>query len=122
MIGFPFEDKRSIEDTIRFAKELDCEIVEFNKVVPYAKTELYEMIVDGGYLINNSPNEVASYHEGSISTHKVGDMSPNEVKNLIVKAYRQYFLRLPKMIDLLKTFSIEDLWGLAYYAVSTRNI
>ncbi len=122
MIGFPFEDKRSIEDTIRFAKELDCEIVEFNKVVPYAKTELYEMIVDGGYLINNSPNEVASYHEGSISTHKVGDMSPNEVKNLIVKAYRQYYLRLPKMIDLLKTFSIEDLWGLAYYAVSTRNI
>jgi radical SAM superfamily enzyme YgiQ (UPF0313 family) len=122
MIGFPFEDKGSIEDTIRFAKELDCEIVEFNKVVPYANTELYEMIVDGGYLLNNSPSEFQSYHKGSISTHKVGDLSPYDVKVLIVKAYRQYYLRLPKMIDLLRTFSIEDLWGLTYYAVSTRNI
>jgi radical SAM superfamily enzyme YgiQ (UPF0313 family) len=122
MIGFPFEDKGSIEDTIRFAKELDCEIVEFNKVVPYANTELYEMIIDGGYLLNNSPSEVQSYHEGSIFTHKVGDLSPYELKDLIVQAYRQYYLRLPKMIDLLKTFSIEDLWGLTYYALSTRNI
>jgi radical SAM superfamily enzyme YgiQ (UPF0313 family) len=122
MVGFPFEDKGSIEDTIRFAKELDCEIVEFNKVVPYSKTELFEMIVDGGYLLNDSPSEVQSYHEGSITTHKVGNMSPDEVKDLITKAYRQYYLRLPKMIDLLRTFSIEDLWGLTYYAISTRNI
>jgi radical SAM superfamily enzyme YgiQ (UPF0313 family) len=122
MIGFPFEDKGNIEDTIRFAKELDCEIVEFNKVVPYAKTELFDMVVDGGYLLNDSPSEFRSYHEGSITTHKVGDISQDEIKDLITKAYRQYYLRLPKMIDLIKTFSIKDLWGLTYYAIITRNI
>jgi radical SAM superfamily enzyme YgiQ (UPF0313 family) len=64
MIGFPFENRETIEDTIRFAKALDCEIVEFNKVVPYAKTELYEIVKDGGYMLQDQAAETRSYHEG----------------------------------------------------------
>jgi radical SAM superfamily enzyme YgiQ (UPF0313 family) len=122
MIGFPFETRAEIEETIRFAKELDCEIVEFNKVIPYTHTELYEMIVDGGYLLHDALTDVQSYHEGGITTHRVGDLSPDEVKNLIRKAYQQYYLRPRKILDLLRTFSIRDLWELTTYAIRTQNI
>jgi anaerobic magnesium-protoporphyrin IX monomethyl ester cyclase len=122
MIGFPFETRSEIEDTIQYAKMLDCEMVEFNKVVPYAKTELFEMIVESGNLLSLPLSETQSYHEGQITTHKVGDLSPEEVKDLIRKAYRQYYLRIHKMLDLIRTFSIRDLWALSTYAFRTKNI
>lgn len=122
MIGFPFENRAEIEQTIDFAKKLDCELVEFNKVIPYAKTELFDMIIEGGFLLDNSPSHTYSYHEGAITTHKVGDLAPEEVKNLIRKAYRQYYLRPRKMVDLLRSFTIKDLFEFTSYAIKTRNI
>jgi len=122
MIGFPFETRSDIEDTIEFAKRLNCDIVEFNKVVPYAKTELYDMMVRDGSLLGNPCLGVRSYHEGTITTHNVGDLSPPEVKDIIQKAYSEYYLRPKTMLNLLRTFSISDLWKLTLYAFRTNNI
>ncbi len=122
MIGFPFETRKEIEETIQFAKELDCEIVEFNKVIPYAKTELFDLIAHSVQLDKNPLLETQSYHEGEIRTHKVGDLSPVEVRNLIRSAYRQFYLRPRKMVDLLRAFSLRDLWSLTNYALRTGNI
>lgn len=122
MIGFPFETRKEIEETIEFAKRLNCEIVEFNKVIPYVKTELYDLIRDGDYLIEGSCSNPGSYHEGTITTHRVGDLEPEEVKNLIRKAYRKYYLRPKIMLNLLRTFTISDLLTLTTYAIRTRNI
>jgi radical SAM superfamily enzyme YgiQ (UPF0313 family) len=122
MIGFPFETKDSIESTIQFAKKLDCEIVEFNKVIPYPCTELYDLIVERGYALDIAQTGVHSYHEGSITTHRVGDLAPDDVKDLIRRAYRQYYLRPRKALDLLRTFSMGDLWELATYAIRTGNV
>jgi anaerobic magnesium-protoporphyrin IX monomethyl ester cyclase len=122
MVGFPFEKRSDIEDTIKFAQALDCDIVEFNKVIPYAKTELYDMIEEEGYGIENSCIEARSYHEGTITTHRVSDLEPDEIKYLIKKAYRKYYLRPRTILNLLKTFSLRDLWTLTKYAFRTKNI
>jgi radical SAM superfamily enzyme YgiQ (UPF0313 family) len=121
MIGFPFENKATILETIAFAKKLDCEIVQFSKVIPFPKTELYEMLErEGGVL--NAIHEVKSYYGGTITTHKVGDLQKEDVNMLIRKAYRSYYLRVNKIIDLLLTFSIRDLIQLGIYALRIRNI
>jgi anaerobic magnesium-protoporphyrin IX monomethyl ester cyclase len=121
MIGFPFDNKTTILETITFAKKLDTEIVEFNKVIPYPKTELYEMLEKEGGILNNI-YAVKSYHEGTITTHKVGELNEDDIKLLIRKAYRNYYLRVNKIIDLLFTFSIRDLIELVIYAIRTKNI
>jgi len=122
MIGFPFENKKTIKDTINFAKKIDCEIVEFNKVIPYAKTELYDLLIKQNNLLADPITNVKSYHEGTIITHKIGKLKDSDIKELIRKAYREYYLRPRKLIDLLKTFSFADLLGLSLYAIRTRNI
>jgi radical SAM superfamily enzyme YgiQ (UPF0313 family) len=123
MIGFPFENRETIKDTIKFARELDCEMVEFNKVIPYQNTELSRLITEGGYALRSTEeSNTGSYHEGEITTHRVGDLSPKEVRDLIKMAYREYYLRPRKMLDLIKTFSVSDLFTLTKYAVTTGNI
>lgn len=122
MIGFPFEDKETIEDTIRFSKELDAEIVEFNRVVPYKKTELYEMLKSEGTLLSDAGFCVESYHSGGISTHKVGDLSSKDIEGLVRRSYKEYYLRPSKMLELLRVFSISDLWTLTHYALRTGNV
>jgi radical SAM superfamily enzyme YgiQ (UPF0313 family) len=42
MLGMPQETMESCKDTIKFAKQLDCDIVKFNIVIPYPGTQLYE--------------------------------------------------------------------------------
>lgn len=121
MIGFPFETRKDIEDTIAFAKRLDCEIVEFNKVVPYSGTELFAMLAEMGCLLEDTLT-TEGYHGGSIATHKVGDLNPQEVKSLIRKAYRGYYLRLSKIVQLLRTFSWKDLLTLTRYALQTGSV
>jgi radical SAM superfamily enzyme YgiQ (UPF0313 family) len=122
MVGFPFEGREHIEETIEFAQKLDCDVVEFNKVIPYEKTELYDIIKKEGYLLQEPSFDSKSYHEGTITTHRVGDLEPAEVKQMIKKAYRRFYLRPKTMANLLRTFSIRDLWSLASYAVRTKNI
>jgi len=122
MLGFPFETRRDIEETIRFARELDCEIVEFNKVIPYPRTELYRKLVAEGGLLADPCLVAQSYHEGTVETHRVGDLSPDEVKRMIRSAYRGYYLRPRKMMELVRAFGVSDLAHLAFYALRTGNI
>ncbi|MBU1864201.1 MAG: B12-binding domain-containing radical SAM protein [Candidatus Omnitrophica bacterium] len=42
MIGMPDETIESYRETVRFAKELDCDMVKFNIMIPYPGTALYE--------------------------------------------------------------------------------
>ena len=121
MMGFPFETRNDILKTLKYAVSLDCEIVEFNRVIPHSKTELYEMMKLDGTLLNE-PYNMESYHDGSIKTHDVGELSQKDVDNLLKRAYRRYYLRPKKMIDLIQTFSIRDLLTLTAYAFRTGNV
>ena len=122
MVGFPFETRETIRRTVRFARELDCEIVEFNKVIPYPKTDLFDTLLRTGNLLVESWLVAKSYHEGTVETHRVGDLPASEVKEMIRSAYRDYYLRPRKMLDLLRTFSLGDLFSLSAYALRTHNI
>lgn len=42
MLGMPGDSRKTCEETIKFAKELDCDIVKFNITVPYPGSELFE--------------------------------------------------------------------------------
>jgi radical SAM superfamily enzyme YgiQ (UPF0313 family) len=123
MIGFPFESRQSILDTLDFSVRLDCEMVEFNKVVPYSNTELGDMVFSSGSTFGaNDTAFAATYHDGLISTHRVGDLSAEEVRDLIHTGYRRFYLRPRKIVDLLRCFSIRDLFTLTKYALVTGNI
>jgi radical SAM superfamily enzyme YgiQ (UPF0313 family) len=51
MIGLPGETKETIEQTFRFAKKLNPDMVFFQQAVPFPGTEFYNWCKQNGYLV-----------------------------------------------------------------------
>jgi len=53
MIGHPWDTKESVEKTIKFAKEINADIVQFSITTPYPGTELWEIAKKMGIIGKN---------------------------------------------------------------------
>lgn len=65
IIGHPYETKKTVWDTIKFAAQLNTETVAFGRMIPYPGTEIFQMAKNGeGDYINLNTNwfEYRKYH------------------------------------------------------------
>ncbi len=100
MLGMPSETRETCEQTIRFAKELDCDFVKFNIAIPYPGSELFKLYIDrrdkAGELDKyNSWYDWFSDSEDLLYTPE--GMSSKELKDLQRKAMFSYYMR-PKIV------------------------
>jgi radical SAM superfamily enzyme YgiQ (UPF0313 family) len=101
MIGFPFEDKESIEKTINFSIELSPVIADFAKVFPFPGPRLSE---------EYSSDEIS---EGGLYNIR---LSPEKEK-LYKQAYLRFYGRPSKIIDIIKNIGWKNLFRLSYYGL-----
>ena len=52
IIGFPFEDQKSIDNTLKYAIESDLDFASFFLATPYPKTDLYAIMNEQGMIAN----------------------------------------------------------------------
>lgn len=109
MVGNPGETRETVEQTIRFAQDLDLDYAQFSKVTPMPATELYAM-----FLKETGRDFWREYilDEG-VDQHipRPGNaMSEQEVQELTRQAYLRFYYR-PKYIGkaLLRLKSREEL-------------
>ena len=88
LIGFPWETKEMIMDTLQLAKELRCDFSEIHIAVPYEGTEFYKIAQDLGIL-----TETAVGHN-YFSNPAIGTLhvSKDELINMRKKALRSLYL------------------------------
>jgi len=90
MMGNPGETIETMEDTIRFAAELDPDFVQFTPAVPYPGTPLYEIVRSQGKLTTTSWDAYGSYtKEGYF---ELGKVNPKLVGRMIKRGYRSFYL------------------------------
>ncbi len=103
MVGVPTDTKKTIEQTIKFMKELPLDFVEITLFTPYPGSELYETAKKIGWFDDNW--EKMSAYE-CVYTPK--NVSIKELKNYQKEALRKFYLR-PKIIlnqiKMMKNFS-----------------
>jgi len=56
IIGHPTETYEQALDTLKFAKSLDCNYVNFSNLIPYPGTEAYRWILEHGTVLVNKEN------------------------------------------------------------------
>lgn len=90
IIGLPGETKESIEKTINFAKELDCETIQVSLAHAYPGTELYNFAADKGFLAG----EAAADKNGHQLPHlQYPGLSREEMMAAVNRFYDSYYFR-----------------------------
>jgi len=90
MFGFPYDSRKTVEETIAFAKKPSPDQVQFSIAMCYPGTSLYEHAVGNDLLLAKSFNEFDMTH-GPVM--KTVDMDRDEIEHILARAYREFYFR-----------------------------
>ena len=99
MIGFPWEDKTMVRQTIRFARELKGDFADFNVAYPYPGTDMYETCLARG-LFNI---EDLCGHDISRPMLRTEHLSRKQLNRLRKEAILRFYLRGGYIVRTLKS-------------------
>ncbi|MFZ2447082.1 MAG: hopanoid biosynthesis associated radical SAM protein HpnJ [Syntrophobacteraceae bacterium] len=104
ILGLPIEDRQTIENTIRFAQELDPYTIQVSIAAPFAGTELYRQAIQNGWLENGD-----FCYESGIQTAalRYPDLSFDEIEESVAKMYRRFYFRTKPLLRMLYEMSID---------------
>jgi radical SAM superfamily enzyme YgiQ (UPF0313 family) len=94
MFGNPGETEETIKKTMKFAKELDTDEVQFNIATPYPGTEFFDWVKKNGYLISTN------WYDYNISEQicRLPTVNQDFLAEYYNKSHLMYYLRLKIII------------------------
>lgn len=119
IIGFPWETIKNIENTIKFAQELDTDFVQFSKPSVYPTTELYNVCHPKGL---DPFREEAQFSSSKELNYEHANFTYQELTRLTKKAYRSTILKPNKILKVFKILGFKESLNLVKYAKNTKNI
>jgi radical SAM superfamily enzyme YgiQ (UPF0313 family) len=105
MIGLPGETEETMEDTIRFAIELDPVVANFSMATPFPGTEMSRIVKEKGRLLVRDYDDFA-FFEGRAS-FEMDAMTAELVERKWKEAYRRFYLRPARVV---RTFLKKETW------------
>ncbi len=90
IVGLPGETMETIEESIRFAREMKPETLQVSLASPYPGTEFYRYVQDGGFLVNSVYNDEAGYQRCTVS---YPELSADDIFDAVERFYRSYYFR-----------------------------
>jgi radical SAM superfamily enzyme YgiQ (UPF0313 family) len=105
IIGLPGETEESMEQTIRFACELDPLIANFSMLTPYPGTKVYEIAKRQGRILVEDWEDYV-FFEGK-ARYEMGEMTAELIERKWKEAYRRFYLRPHRVFQ---TLTRKDFW------------
>jgi anaerobic magnesium-protoporphyrin IX monomethyl ester cyclase len=105
IVGLPGETEETIDDTIRFACELDPVVANFSIATPFPGTQMYETVRAEGSLLADTWDDFV-FFEGK-ARFEMPDLPAELVERKWKEAYRRFYLR-PKRIA--RTLMRKETW------------
>jgi anaerobic magnesium-protoporphyrin IX monomethyl ester cyclase len=91
IIGLPGETEETMEDTIRFACELDPVVANFSMATPFPGTRMYDQVLERGRLLVHDWHEFAFFENKA--QFETDEMPAELVERKWREAYRRFYLR-----------------------------
>ncbi len=84
------ENRKTMEDTIKFAKNLPLDTATFHICIPMPKTEYWEIIKKDGQFLDVGWKGYTAYSSGAF-IH--GNVTPELMSEMQKKAYKEFYIR-----------------------------
>ncbi|MBV9288279.1 MAG: hopanoid biosynthesis associated radical SAM protein HpnJ [Hyphomicrobiales bacterium] len=100
IIGLPGETKETIEETIRFACEVNPHTIQVSLAAPYPGTELYQQAVENGWL-DAAHGELVDRRGIQLAPLRYPNLTYEESFASVEEFYRRFYFRAPKIAAIL---------------------
>ena len=100
IVGLPGETAETIDETIRFAREINPHTIQVSLAAPYRGTELFRQAVENGWLVDEGAALVGG---GGIqlSTLSYPHLSASEISDSMERFYRRFYMRPAKVAEMV---------------------
>jgi len=99
MIGLPFENEQTMQETIDFAKESPADNAVFFMATPFPGTGMYDLIKEEGTFLKDPIWGTGDYTSGQ-QLFAIGALKSKMAERRFYQAYKDYYLNLRKITDL----------------------
>ncbi|HEY1426472.1 MAG TPA: hopanoid biosynthesis associated radical SAM protein HpnJ [Caulobacteraceae bacterium] len=100
IVGLPGESRETIEETIRFACEINPHTLQVSLAAPYPGTELYRQAVENNWL-DAEHAELVDANGVQLAPLSYPDLSHTEVFDSVETFYRRFYFRAPKIAEIV---------------------
>jgi hopanoid biosynthesis associated radical SAM protein HpnJ len=100
ILGLPGETKETIEETIRFAAEINPHTIQISLAAPYPGTFLYKQALAKGWLVDESPKLLSDLGTQTAAL-SYPHLSHTEIFQSVEDFYRRFYLRAPKIASIV---------------------
>jgi hopanoid biosynthesis associated radical SAM protein HpnJ len=100
ILGLPGETKETIEQTIRFATEINPHTIQVSLAAPYPGTYLYRQALENGWL-DNANAELVDAHGVQIAPLHYPHLSHSEIFDSVETFYRRFYFRSGKIASIV---------------------
>ncbi|MFQ6125581.1 MAG: B12-binding domain-containing radical SAM protein [Candidatus Heimdallarchaeota archaeon] len=113
ILGWPGETIQEINQTIAFAKKLDLDFSQFSIATPYPGTSLYDAVKEKGLLTTEDWTQFTAGRP----IFATNQFSEKELRALLRKAYKNFYLRSKFLIRQLKKRGVKSFLYLTRFVV-----
>jgi hopanoid biosynthesis associated radical SAM protein HpnJ len=96
ILGLPGETKETIEETIRFATEVNPHTMQVSLAAPYPGTFLYRQALENGWL-DTAHAELVDEQGVQVAPLHYPNLSHTEIFESVEMFYRRFYFRAPKI-------------------------
>ena len=99
ILGLPGETKETIEETIRFATEVNPHTIQVSLAAPYPGTYLYRQALENGWL-DDANAELVDEHGVQIAPLHFPHLSHSEIFHSVETFYKRFYFRSGKIASI----------------------
>jgi hopanoid biosynthesis associated radical SAM protein HpnJ len=100
ILGLPGETEETIEETIRFALELDPYSIQVSLLAPYPGTEIYEQGIREGWIVQEDDRLVKAGIQNAVVSYQ--GLSREEIFETVERFYKRFYLRPRPILRILR--------------------
>src|SRR3989440_783253 len=105
ILGLPGETKETIQETIRFATEINPHTVQVSLAAPYPGTYLHRQALENGWLDNDNA-ELVDERGVQIAPLHYPHLSHSEIFHSVEEFYRRFYFRAPKIASIVSEMAL----------------
>jgi hopanoid biosynthesis associated radical SAM protein HpnJ len=100
ILGLPGETKETIEETIRFAAEVNPHTIQVSLAAPYPGTFLYRQALENRWLVDENA-ELLTERGTQVASLNYPHLSHSEIFQSVDDFYKRFYFRAPKIASIM---------------------